>query len=247
MKVVECKGLSSGYGGIPTLRALDLHVEEGEVVALFGANGSGKTTTLLTISGVLPCLKGSVEFLGKRVSARRPHVVARQGMAHVPDDRALFSSLTVRENLSLGVRKEAQVAEALLKVFKTFPSLRDLQERRAGLLSGGEQQMLAVGRALAGSPRLLMIDEMSLGLAPKVVSYLLPAVRSVAQDQGTGVLLVEQQIDVALSVCDRAYVLNRGRVILHGTREEVARDRDSLVDAYLGQGTAGTAAEGSPE
>jgi branched-chain amino acid transport system ATP-binding protein len=229
---LECRGLTSGYAGVPVVRGLDLRVEAGEVVALLGPNGAGKTTTVLTLSGVLKPIAGEVGVLGEPVPAGRPHRVARRGLAHVPDDRSLFFGLTSRENLRLGTRPGGgDPVETLLEY---FPALESRLDTRAGLLSGGEQQMLAIGRALASRPRALMIDEMSLGLAPVIVQRLLPVVRRVADDLGTAVLIVEQHVDLALTVADRAYVLNHGEVIASGAATDLAGDRELLRTSYLG-------------
>ncbi len=234
--LLECTALRAGHDGVPVVHDLDLRVDEGEVVALLGPNGAGKTTTLLTISGLLRRLGGEVLLFGEpirslRNAARRAVAVARAGVAHVPEDRALFPGLTVAEHLRLAAgRDRAAIAAAL----EPFPALGVLRDRRAGLLSGGEQQMLAVARALAGRPKLLLIDEMSLGLAPIVVEQLLPVVREIASSSGAGVLLVEQQVPTALAVSDRAYVLSRGHVVAAGTASDVARQADLLAASYLG-------------
>jgi branched-chain amino acid transport system ATP-binding protein len=200
------------------------------VVALLGPNGAGKTTTLLTISGLLRPLGGAVEVLGAAASWRSPHRNARRGLAHVPEGRSLFGSLSVRENLRLARRGRVGDGDVL----DLFPALRPLLDRRAGLLSGGEQQMLALARALAGGPRLLLVDEMSLGLAPIVLERLAPVVRRVARERGVGVLLVEQHVPVALSIADRAVVLRHGDVVASGPAAEVGADLAALHASYLG-------------
>jgi branched-chain amino acid transport system ATP-binding protein len=225
------RGLRAGYDGVPVVRDVHLHVDAGEVVALLGPNGAGKTTTLLAISAVLPVLAGDVLLCGRSVVGRRPHHLAREGLGHVPEDRALFFQLTVGENLRLG-RRDGGVP--LERVFDLLPALRPLQNRRAGLLSGGEQQMLALGRALLGGPRVLMVDEMSLGLAPIIVERMLPLLRTIADETGCGVLLVEQHVQMALAVADRAVVLNHGVVVLSGTAAELAADRELVAATYLG-------------
>jgi branched-chain amino acid transport system ATP-binding protein len=232
--LIQITGLHSGYGGVPVVRDINLHVGAGEVVALLGPNGAGKTTTLLTVSGIVKVLDGAVAVCGSPVKFGSPYRMARLGLGHVPEDRSLFFSLTVRENLKLGLRGSGvHQREGYDRALQLLPALRPLMDRRAGLLSGGEQQMLAVGRALVSNPKVLMVDEMSLGLAPIIVERLLPIMRDVA-DNGIGVLLVEQHIHMALTVADRAYVLNHGEIVLHGTGEELARRRDLLEASYLG-------------
>jgi branched-chain amino acid transport system ATP-binding protein len=233
--LLEIDGLSTGYRGVPVVRDLDLTVGEGEVVALLGPNGAGKTTTLLTVSGVVPIIAGDVRVLGRSVRGRRPHLIARDGVAHVPEDRSLFFQLTARENLRLGAGKGAA---ALDQALGWFPALEPLLDRRAGLLSGGEQQMLAMARALAGRPKLLMVDEMSLGLAPIVVERLLPVLRRIADETGAGVLLVEQHVHLALEVADRVSVLSHGTLVLQGDAAHVREHRHLLESSYLA--TAGT-------
>jgi branched-chain amino acid transport system ATP-binding protein len=233
MKTLEVRKLNAGYGGLAVVRDLDLVVAEGEVVALLGPNGAGKTTTLLTISGLLSPISGSVRFLGEDVVGQRPHKLASSGLAHVPDDRGLFPGLTVDEHFDIGVPRRDR-EEAKGRVLGWFPALEPLMERQAGLLSGGEQQMLALAQVLLRRPRLLMIDEMSLGLAPIVVESLLPTVRDIAESSGCGVLLVEQHAPMALQVADRAVMLNHGDVVASGTAAEIAADWESLLEGYLG-------------
>jgi branched-chain amino acid transport system ATP-binding protein len=229
-------GLRAGYGGTPVVRDLDLHVDAGEVVALLGPNGAGKTTTLLTISGLLPVIAGSIDVLGARLPSRRTrsHRLSRRGLAHVPEDRALFGQLTARENLRVaGARGRRGQAKADRAV-EWFPELEPLLDRQAALLSGGEQQMLALARALVTEPKLLMVDEMSLGLAPLVVERLLPVLRTAADELGAGVLLVEQHVHLALEVADRAYLLDHGRLAAEGTTAELAERPELLESSYLG-------------
>ena len=241
-RVLDVEQLVAGYEGIPVVHGIDLHVAAGEVVALLGANGAGKTTTLLTISGVLPALGGRVEMLGETAPRRRrvrPAEVARRarrGVAHVPEDRGLFFDLTVAENLRLGRPRGRGAPDPLPmeQVLEWFPALREVMDRRAGLLSGGEQQMLALARAVLGRPRLLMVDEMSLGLAPIIVDHLLPVLRSIALELDAGVLLVEQHVALVLAVSDRAYLLDRGRVLVSGAASELAARTDLLESGYLG-------------
>ena len=222
--LVETTGLHAGYGNVPVVHDLDVHVDEGEIIALLGANGAGKTTALLTIAGAIPALDGQVAIAGKS-APRGLHRRAKLGMALVSDDRSIFRDLTTRENLRLG---DGDPAEAV----RLFPALEPLLGRKAGLLSGGEQQMLGLGRALARKPKVLLADELSLGLAPIIVKSLLVAVRAAA-DQGTAVILVEQQVRLVLDVCDRGYVLQRGRVRLSGTAADLRRGRAEIEESYL--------------
>ncbi len=233
--LLEINDLNTGYNGVSVVRGLNLHVNAGEVVALLGPNGAGKTTTLLTTSGLVPIISGEIKVFGKSVQGRRPHLIAREGLAHVPEGRALFYQLTVGENLRLGAaRGAADVKQALAY----FPILAEIMDRRAGLLSGGEQQMLAMARALTVKPKLLMVDEMSLGLAPIIVERLLPILRTIADETGAGVLLVEQHVNMALQVADRAYILSHGELVTEGDAKELASNRSLLEASYLGETTS---------
>ena len=225
-------GLTAGYDQAPVIRNVDLTVDAGEVVALLGANGAGKTTTLRVISGTVKPIAGSVSLDGEELASLPPSARAQRGVAHVPEGRGIFFGLTVAEHLRLGHRGERLDDEI---AYEYFPKLKELQRRRAGLLSGGEQQMLAIGRALARRPRLLLLDELSLGLAPILVENLLPIVRDNARQSGCAVLLVEQHVHLALEVADRGYVLSHGEIVLHKSAEELRRDHHLLVASYLGE------------
>jgi len=231
-ELLKVDGLHAGYLGIPAVRDLSLTVGEGEVVALLGPNGAGKTTTLSTIAGLLDPISGTIRFDAQDVTGRPAYRIARLGLSLVPEDRALFYGLTVRENLRLGRGQQGLSQGELLEM---LPELEKCLGRKAGVLSGGEQQMLAVGRALVGRPRLLLVDEMSLGLAPVIVERLLPILRRIATELGTGVLFVEQHIAMALEIADRAYVLNHGDLVLSGTAAELRGRRDLVEASYLGE------------
>jgi branched-chain amino acid transport system ATP-binding protein len=217
--------LKAGYGDVPVVHDLDLEVHPGEVVALMGANGAGKTTSLLTIAGAVRPLGGDLEVLGVVDATEGLRERVTRGLALLTDDRAVFRSLTTRENLRLG---SGSIDDAL----HAFPELERLLDRPAGLLSGGEQQMLGLGRVLAAKPKLLLADELSLGLAPIVVHRLMTAVRRLA-DEGCAVLLVEQQVRLVLEVADRGYVLQRGRVVMDGTAQELRDRRQEIERSYL--------------
>lgn len=224
--LIECVGLSVGYGKLAAIRDVELHVNAGEIVALLGSNGAGKTTTLLGLAGFLRPMSGQVLRHGV-VERRRPHQRVRAGMAFVPQDRALFSTLSAGVNLKLG-RGDVETALGM------FPELKRLVGVRAGLLSGGEQQMLTLARALASGPDVLLIDEMSMGLAPVIVRRLLGAVAEIAAT-GVGVLLVEQHARVALEVADRAYVLQHGRIAISGEAPDLLQNIGTMEAAYFGR------------
>ena len=233
--ILAVEGLMAGYLGTPVVRDLSLAVAPGEVVALLGPNGAGKTTTMATIAGLQPPVGGSVRFGGAEVGGRPAYRLARDGVALVPEGRALFFGLTVREHLTLARTKGSLGKDELLAL---LPELDKCLERKAGVLSGGEQQMLAVGRALVSRPRLLLVDEMSLGLAPVIVERLLPVLRRVATELEAAVLFVEQHVNLALEVADRAYVLNHGRLVLEGSASELRDRPDLLRSSYLGEAAA---------
>ncbi len=235
--VLEIEALTAGYEEAAVVRDLSLGVGEGEVVALLGANGAGKTTTLRVISGIVHPMAGRVVLAGQDLAGTSISARARMGIAHVPENRGLFFGLTVAEHFRLGHRGERLDEEA---AYRHFPALAELRDRRCGLLSGGEQQMLAVGRALARHPRLLLLDELSLGLAPLIVERLLPVVREYALESGCGVLLVEQHIQLALTVADRGYVLSHGELVLQDRAEALRGNRDLLMASYFGERATAT-------
>jgi len=217
--------MSSGYGKMAVVHDMDLHVDAGEVVALIGANGAGKTTTLLTLAGELSPLAGEVRMLGEPTNAPM-HARCRSGLGYVTEERSVIMGLSVADNLKL-----ARVAPA--DAFRYFPSLERIMDRRAGLCSGGEQQMLTLARALGREPKVLLADELSLGLAPILVTNLFQAIRDAADQRGVGVLLVEQHVRQALKIADRVYVIARGRIGLTGRSEDVAGQLDKIEAAYL--------------
>jgi branched-chain amino acid transport system ATP-binding protein len=231
--LLELVGMSAGYNGSPVVRNINLTVGAGEIVALLGANGAGKTTTLSVIAGLIKPLEGTITLGGVSIVGKSAHKLAREGVSLVPEDRALFSELTTRENLRIasarGTSKESEE-----QILELLPELRKCINRKAGLLSGGEQQMLAVGRALVSSPRLLIVDEMSLGLAPVVVERLLPVLHDVATTLGTAVLVVEQHVTLAIDVASRAYVLAHGRITLEGTSEDLKKNQALITASYFG-------------
>lgn len=232
--MLRIEDVRSGYGDLEILHGIDLEVNEGEVVALIGANGAGKTTTLKTISGVVRASTGSITFDDQRIHTWQPRRIVAEGLVQVPEGRKLFPDMTVRENLQLGAyRRGRGAAEATFgEVFELFPRLQERSGQTAGTLSGGEQQMLAVGRALMAKPRLLMLDEPSLGLAPLLVADIFDVVRDIGE-LGVTVMLVEQNAVHALQLSDRGYVLENGNVVLQGTGEELLGD-DRVRSAYLG-------------
>src|SRR6266852_52155 len=232
--LLKVRGLTAGYDAGPVLFGIDLDIAPGELIALVGANGAGKSTLLGVLSGLVRATSGAISLAGQDVTNARPEVLVRNGVAHVPQGRRLFGTMSVEKNLILGayLRRDRQVREDLARVLGYFPALEDKLSRDAGTLSGGEQQMVAIGRGMMARPKLLMVDELSLGLAPKVVERLIDVVQQINRD-GTALLLVEQDVLVALDVANRAYVLENGRVVLSGPAAEV-RDDPGVRKAYLG-------------
>jgi branched-chain amino acid transport system ATP-binding protein len=232
MSLLELHGVEARYGPVQALHGVSLQVGDGELVAVLGANGAGKTTTLRAISGTVR-RSGEVVFAGKKLP-RRPDATARAGIAHVPEGRGTFSELSVWENLRLGAyARRANVKKEAQRVYKFFPRLEDRRDQQAGTLSGGEQQMLALGRAMMGRPKLLLLDEPSLGLAPMVVNQIFEALTRMKTDDGMSVLVVEQNANLALAHAARAYVLEVGNVVVEGTSDEL-RANESVRKSYLG-------------
>ncbi|HWP74798.1 MAG TPA: ABC transporter ATP-binding protein [Methylomirabilota bacterium] len=233
--LLRVDGIEVGYGDLTAVRDVSLEVREGEAVALIGANGAGKTTTLRAVSGLLPLRRGRIEFEGQRLDGLGPAEIVARGIAHVPEGRQLFPTMTVRENLELGARTRAargSRAETLERVFELFPRLRERGAQLAGTLSGGEQQMCAIGRGLMARPRLLMLDEPSLGLAPVLVKAIFEDLGRI-NGQGLTVLLVEQNVLRSLHLAHRGYVLENGRMTLSGPRDDLLASRH-IKQAYLG-------------
>ena len=232
--MLKVNGIDVFYDAIHAIKDVSLSVEQGEIVTLIGANGAGKSTTLRTISGLLRAKKGSIEFLGKDITSMAAHDIVGLGLCHVPEGRRIFANMTVMENLELGayLRKDSEVGKDYDNVFKKFPRLAERKKQLAGTLSGGEQQMLAIGRATMGRPKLLLLDEPSMGLAPLLVKEIFYIIKEI-NEAGTTVLLVEQNANMALSIAHKAYVLETGRVILSGPASELAAS-ESVRKAYLG-------------
>jgi branched-chain amino acid transport system ATP-binding protein len=233
--VLRLEGLRAGYGPIEALRGLDLEVREGELVCLLGGNGAGKSSTLRAISGLLRARSGRIVFDGREIHALEPSAILRAGIAHCPEGRRVFPHLTVEENLAMGayVRGDrAGITQDVARVCEHFPILADRRRQAAGTLSGGEQQMLAIGRALMARPRLILFDEPSLGLAPTVVETTFGIIADIRR-RGTTVLMVEQNAYLALRMADRGYVMETGRIVLHGAARDLLHD-DHVRAAYLG-------------
>jgi branched-chain amino acid transport system ATP-binding protein len=236
MAMLEIKNLEVYYGVIQAIKGISFEVNQGEVIALIGANGAGKTTTLQTITGMLQPKSGEVIFEGKDISKIPGHKIVSMGMAHVPEGRRVFAQLSVYENLKLGAytrKDKTEVAQSLERVYKSFPRLKERKNQLAGTLSGGEQQMLAMGRALMSKPNIILMDEPSMGLSPIFVEEIFNIIREISAE-GTTVLLVEQNAKKALEISDRAYVLETGNIVLSGNAKELMND-DSIKKAYLGE------------
>ena len=234
--MLELRGVSSGYGAIEALKTIGLRIEKGEVVTLIGANGAGKSTTLRSITGLVTPSRGEVLFEGKKLNGMPTHKITALGISMVPEGRAIFANLTVLENLEMGAylqKNKARNASSLEHVFALFPRLKERRKQSGGTLSGGEQQMLAIGRALMAHPRLLLLDEPSLGLAPLLVHTIFGAIDAINKE-GTTILLVEQNANAALRHSHRAYVLETGTIVMEGPSQQVAAD-PRVKEAYLGE------------
>ena len=235
MAMLEVKDLEVYYGVIQAIKGISFEVNKGEVIALIGANGAGKTTTLHTITGLISPKKGHVIFEGKDITKVPAHKIVSMGMAHVPEGRRVFAELSVYENLRMGAytrKDKSEIEESLANVYKRFPRLEERKNQMAGTLSGGEQQMLAMGRALMSKPKIILMDEPSMGLSPILVNEIFDIIRAVSES-GTTVLLVEQNAKKALAIADRAYVLETGKIVLEGNAKDRLED-DSIKKAYLG-------------
>lgn len=236
MTLLHVEDIHTFYGKIEALKGISLEVNEGEIVTLIGGNGAGKTTTLNTICGITPAAVGSVRLNGKDITGHKPHEIVGMGVIHSPEGRKIFTRLTVRENLEMGAfgrDDRAGIAKDMQTVFERFPRLNERQKQFGGTLSGGEQQMLAIGRALMARPRILLLDEPSMGLAPLLVREIFNVITHLNRDQGTTILLVEQNAQMALAVANRAYVLQSG-VITHADSADKLRHDQAIIAAYLG-------------
>ena len=234
--LLKVKGLKVAYGGIQAVKGVDFEVHEGELVSLIGSNGAGKTTTMKAITGILPINDGDIEYLGKSIRGQGPWDLVKQGLAMVPEGRGVFARMTITENLQMGAYIRSDKANILAdidKVFTIFPRLKERKDQLAGTLSGGEQQMLAMGRALMSRPKVLLLDEPSMGLAPAIVDTIFERIVEIRRDRKLTVLLVEQRAVEALQSCDRGYVLETGQVALEGTHDKLLSD-DRIRKAYLG-------------
>lgn len=232
--MLEIRDLEVSYGAVKALRGIDMRVGRGKIVTLIGGNGAGKTTLLRSISGLIPAAEGSIRFEGRELVRTPAHLIVKAGLSHVPEGRLVFAELSVKDNLALGgfLRRD-DLGPDLERVYQLFPKMRERNRQTAGTLSGGEQQMLAIGRALMSRPKMLLMDEPSLGLAPRLVRSIFDTIREINQ-AGTTILLVEQNANLALAVADHAYVLETGAIVLEGPAADLAKD-ESVRKAYLGE------------
>ncbi len=245
--MLSLAGVSSGYGKILAIHDIDLEVKKGEVVVLLGANGAGKSTLLRTVSGALKPVRGKIHFQGQRIDGKKPNVIVAMGIVQVQEGRGILTRMTVRENLEMGayLRSDREgIARDMERVFTKFPRVRERLEQNAGTLSGGEQQMLSIGRALMARPHLLLLDEPSLGLSPTFVEFIFETIEELRRDDGYTILLVEQNANQALGLADRGYVLETGRIVLQGGSRALL-DNEDLQRAYLGR-KDGKHREGEP-
>jgi branched-chain amino acid transport system ATP-binding protein len=243
--VLALHNIESAYGPVKAIRGVSLNVARGQIVTVLGSNGAGKTTILKTISGIIDPRKGSVVFRGVDITAKDPTFIVRQGLSHVPEGREVFPLLSVHDNLLMGAYTRSDrdaVARDIEQVFSYFPVLRDRRKQDAGLLSGGQQQMLAIARAILAAPELILLDEPSLGLSPKLTKEIFEIVVRINRERGTTILLVEQNANMALNVADHGYVLENGRVVMDDTCEHL-RAKDDIREFYLGQKEAGARGE----
>lgn len=239
--VLRLQNIEATYGPIKAIRGVSLQVNEGEIAAVLGANGAGKTTILKTISGILDPRQGSVQFHGQDITAQDPAAIVRQGLAHVPEGREVFALLSVHDNLLMGAytrRDRDGVARDLERVYRYFPVLQERQRQPAGLLSGGQQQMLAISRAIMAQPRMVLLDEPSLGLSPKLTREIFEIVVRINREQGTAILLVEQNARIALNAADHGFVLENGRIVMQDRCDRL-REKDDIKEFYLGLREAG--------
>jgi branched-chain amino acid transport system ATP-binding protein len=235
--MLKLKKIHSHYGQIHALKGVSLEVKEGSICCLIGANGAGKSTTLMSISGIQPITSGDIKFQGKPINGRAPEEIVRRGIVQVPEGRRIFPLLTVQENLTLGAylrKNKKEINEALMRAFSFFPILEERRKQVGGTLSGGEQQMLAIARGLMSTPRLLLLDEPSLGLAPLIVEHIMTIIRQIREEEGVTILLVEQNAQAALELADYGYVIETGRVVLEDSARSLL-ENPKVREAYLGE------------
>lgn len=241
--ILQLNNVEAAYGPVVAIRGVSIAVPRGKIIALLGANGAGKTTVLKTISGIVDPTRGSIVFEGGEIHGRRPSTIVRQGLCHVPEGREVFPLLTVRENLLMGAyTRRDDIAPDLLRIYDYFPVLKEQLAQQAGRLSGGQQQMLAIGRALMGRPKLLLLDEPSLGLSPKLTQEIFAIIARINREQGVSILLVEQNAAVALACADLGYVMELGRIVMHDSAARLL-EQDDIKEFYLGQQDVGVRGE----
>lgn len=234
--MLRVKNLTTGYDGVAVVFDVSISIDEGELVAIVGSNGAGKSTILRTISGLLKPIAGEIEFLGKPIHKLTAHEIVRLGIAHVPEGRHVFGKMSVKDNLLMGaytLKDRTKINKLLSEVFELFPRLKERENQKAETLSGGEQQMLAIGRSLMADPKLILVDEMSLGLMPIMVDKVLDTLKQINKEKRVAILLVEQKVQEALEIADRGYVLQTGRIVAHGSGKELL-ESELVKKAYLG-------------